>query len=63
MNTPLAVTIPQACKLSHLSRSTLYEAIRRGDLIARKYRRRTLILRSDLEDFLAKLPASTSRAS
>jgi excisionase family DNA binding protein len=63
MSTRLAVTIPEACELAHLSRSTLYQAIKRGDLIARKYRRRTLILRSDLENFLAKLPASNGGAS
>ena len=47
MQAPLAVTIPDAVKATGLSRSALYEALKRGDLIARKAGRRTLISFTD----------------
>lgn len=56
MITPLAVTVPEAVRLSGQSRSRLYEAMKRGDLVARKAGRRTLIPFSDLEAYLASLP-------
>lgn len=59
---PLAVTIPEAVRLSGLSRSGIYEAMRRGDLIARKAGRRTLIAFNDLETYLASLPAYRGEA-
>lgn len=62
MDTPIAVTIPDAVKLSGCSRSALYEALKRGDLIARKAGRRTLISFVDLEAYLANLPTFQARA-
>ena len=56
MDTPIAVTIPDAVKISGMSRSALYEALKRGDLTARKAGRRTLISFADLEAYLASLP-------
>ena len=56
MQAPIAVTIPNAVKASGMSRSALYEALKRGDLIARKAGRRTLISFADLEAYLASLP-------
>lgn len=56
MTTPLAVTIPDAVRLSGCSRSMLYVAFKRGDLIARKAGRRTLISYADLEAYVASLP-------
>ena len=55
--TPLAVTIPEAVKLSGMSRSAIYEALKRQDITARKAGRRTLISFADLEAYLASLPA------
>lgn len=60
--TPITITIPEAVKLTGMSRTAIYEALKRGDLIARKAGRRTLILFSDLEGFLASLPAYTAEA-
>lgn len=62
MDTPIAVTIPEAVKLSGCTRSGLYEALKRGDLIARKAGRRTLISFADLEAYLANLPNYQARA-
>ena len=49
-------TMPEAVQYSGMSRSALYEALKRGDLIARKAGRRTLISFADLEAYLASLP-------
>ena len=38
------------------SRSEVYEALKRGDLKAKKRGRRTIILRDDLAAYLASLP-------
>jgi excisionase family DNA binding protein len=57
MTAPIAVTIPDAVKASGMSRTTIYAALKRGDLSARKAGRRTLIPIADLERFLAALPA------
>lgn len=56
MDTPIAVTIPDAVKASGMSRSALYSALKRGDLSARKAGRRTLISFADLQAYLASLP-------
>ena len=62
MHNPIALTVPQAVQASGLSRSGLYEALRRGDLVARKAGRRTLIPFADLEAYLASLPTYRGEA-
>ena len=57
MQAPIAVTIPDAVKATGMSRTSIYEALKRGDLTARKAGRRTLISFADLEAYLANLPA------
>ena len=56
MQTPISVTIPDAVKATGLSRSAIYEALKRGDLTARKAGRRTLIAYCDLQSYLDALP-------
>ena len=56
MNVPLALTIADAVKVSGLSRTAIYEAIKR-DLPALKAGRRTLIPFAELQAYLASLPA------
>lgn len=56
MTLQIALTVPQAVEASGQPRSGLYEAMRRGDLVARKAGRRTLIMVADLEAYLASLP-------
>jgi len=48
MHSPIAVTIPEAVKVTGMSRTSIYEA--------RKAGRRTLISFADLEAYLASLP-------
>ena len=56
MPTPIAVTIPEAVRLSGLSRSTIYVCLKNQTLSARKAGRRTLISFAELDAYLAALP-------
>jgi excisionase family DNA binding protein len=60
MDTPLAYSIPEACASSRIGRTTLYEAIRTGELRAVKRGRRTLILFDDLRTWIMNLPTVAS---
>jgi excisionase family DNA binding protein len=60
MDTPLAYSIPEACASSRIGRTTLYEAIRTGELRAVKRGRRTLILFEDLRSWITNLPTVAS---
>ena len=51
----LSYSIEEASTLSGIGRTKIYEAINLNQLKARKFGKRTLILKSDLEEFLAKL--------
>jgi hypothetical protein len=57
----VAFTIKEAARASGLSRSLLYVAIGRDALRARKCGSRTVILASDLRQFLLDLPHITKR--
>jgi excisionase family DNA binding protein len=52
----LAYSVAETARLAGLGRDTVYQAIREGQLIARKCGRRTLINHADLEAFLRSLP-------
>ncbi len=57
-----AYRIPEVCRRTGLSRTTIYAAIKSRDLIARKYGRVTIVLADDLEAFLRRLPAMLPRS-
>ena len=57
MQTPIALSIPDAIKVSGMSRTSIYEALKRGDLTARKAGRRTLISYAGLQAYLSSLPS------
>jgi excisionase family DNA binding protein len=59
---PMAFTIPEACKVSGVGRSKLYEAIASGALRARKNGAKNLILREDLQRWLESLPTERAAA-
>ena len=59
----LAYSIDESCEIAGVGRTYIYTAIAAGDLTARKAGRRTLILRSDLEAWLAGLPTATEAAT
>ena len=54
-----ALDIPTVCRRSGLGRSFVYEAIRRGELKAKKFGRLTRVLRGDFEAWLAAAPMIT----
>lgn len=58
---PLTVTIPEAVRVSGLSRSEIYRRLGTGDIEARKSGSRTLILMDSLRTHLARLPTATFR--
>ena len=52
----LSYSIREIVSNNPVGRTAVYEALNRGDLKARKMGRRTVILRTDLEQWLASLP-------
>ena len=58
---PFAVSINEACKWAGIGRSSIYQAIRRGELPIRKSGRRSLVLMADLQRWISELPTSDVR--
>jgi excisionase family DNA binding protein len=52
----ISYSIPEAVRITSLGRSTIYEAMKNGQLKARKCGKRTVILECDLSAFLKALP-------
>ena len=59
----LSYSIKEICSLTGIGQTKIYEAINQGQLAAKKYGRRTLVLKADLEEFLNNLEAMPSRNS
>jgi excisionase family DNA binding protein len=62
MNTPdlelrrEGLSVNETCTVAGIGRTKIYEAIANGSLKARKLGKRTIVLRSDLREFLVGLP-------
>jgi hypothetical protein len=56
-----AYRIPDVCAATGLGRTSVYSAIKSGELVARKWNRCTIVLADDLAAFLAKLPTTNGR--
>jgi excisionase family DNA binding protein len=52
------LSIAEACAMAGIGRTRLYAAIAAGDLVARKFGKRRIILRGDLHRFLVSLPTT-----
>jgi len=55
---PLAFTVAEACKAAAVSRTELYRAVGRGELILRKRGKRSLVLAAELRRWVESLPAA-----
>jgi excisionase family DNA binding protein len=51
----VSMSIAEAVEITSIGRSTLYLAIKEKKLVARKVGRKTIIMREDLDSFLASL--------
>jgi excisionase family DNA binding protein len=58
----LGFTVPEAAALCSLGQTSIYKAIREGQLRIRKYGTRTIIIRADLASFLENLPDELGRS-
>lgn len=59
MNTEkLLFSIDEACKLLGMSRSLIYAEARAGRICIRKARRRSVIHRDDLKEYIRNLPVA-----
>ncbi|MBP0115315.1 MULTISPECIES: helix-turn-helix domain-containing protein [Bradyrhizobium] len=63
MQTPLVLKISEACAASRIGRTKLYDAIKRGELRARKNGKSTLILQADLVEWLNGLPPALPKST
>ena len=60
--TPLAYSIQEVCRVTSAGRTSIYAEIKAGRLTARKIGRRTVVLKDDLEAWLARCPTSDKAA-
>ncbi|WP_271896282.1 helix-turn-helix domain-containing protein [Candidatus Phyllobacterium onerii] len=60
---PAAFTVNDFCAWAGICRATLYKEMSAGKIVHRKLGRRTLILRTDAEKWLAALPVGGSHAA
>jgi len=56
---PMALKISEACAASRCGRTAIYQALRRGELRGMKRGKSTLILETDLRQWLEGLPTIT----
>ena len=59
----VALSIPEAVSITGIGRTSLYASIKGGKLVARKCGKRTIILQSDLINWLNSLPASVEQSN
>lgn len=57
----ISMNIEEVREATGIGRTKIYEAINHGLLRAKKYGKRTIILREDLDDFLSNLEPYSSK--
>ena len=63
MPNPIALKINEVCAASRMGRTSVYDAIKRGELRARKNGKSTLVLHVDLVEWLNRLPAISPKTT
>ena len=58
--TQLSLSIEEAATITGIGKTKLYEVINSGALRARKLGKRTIILKTDIEEFLGNLESYSS---
>ena len=58
MTDQLAYTIPQAVQVAAVSRTELYRAAQRAEIVFRKRGKRTIILADELRRYVQSLPTA-----
>jgi excisionase family DNA binding protein len=58
----LLYTIAQCCRMAAIGRTKFYELISTGDIPVRKIGKKTLVVASDLHDWIQRLPALKVKA-
>ena len=61
MSEKMAYSIIDACEIGAASKSSIYRAVKNGDLVLRKRGKRSLILAEDLRHWLASLPSLNAK--
>ena len=61
MQNPIALKISEVCAASRIGRTGVYEAVKRGELRARKNGKSTLVLYAELVEWLDQLPTISSK--
>lgn len=57
----LSLSVDEVSKATGIGKTKVYEAINSGQLQAKKFGKKTLVLKNDLESFLAELSNYQSR--
>ena len=57
----ISFSIKEVCELTGIGQTKIYDAINQGFLKAKKFGRRTIILKEDLETFLSNLETYPSQ--
>ena len=55
---PIFVSVPEACDLLRIGRSSFYEAVYRGEICIRKAGKRSLVAVADLQHWADSLPVA-----
>ncbi len=62
MQTPICYTVDQACTVTGIGKTKIYEALDSGLLPAKKWGKRTIILKTDLQKFINGLESYAPQA-
>jgi len=62
MPSQIALKISEVCAVSRIGRTKVYDAINRGELLAKKHGKSTLVLHNDMVEWLNALPTVSPKS-